>query len=216
MKKILTSILTISMVLAGTTAFAQASIGLGFLNSTDIMKDNIKDVNLNGFYVGADYNFALGTSGIGVAPGINYQLVTKSDSNLGYSGTLGKANIKGDRTQMFITVPVMFNYGFQMGDGLVGRFYAGPTMSVGVYDKIKSKTSGEILGIKFSSDDKTDMFDNDDYRRFDVMLGGGFALDCYDMVRFKVGYDYGLINRWDSDDVKNHRGQAYFGVAYLF
>jgi hypothetical protein len=72
MKKILTSILTISMVLAGTTAFAQASIGLGFLNSTDIMKDNIKDVNLNGFYVGADYNFALGTSGIGVAPGINY------------------------------------------------------------------------------------------------------------------------------------------------
>ena len=115
-----------------------------------------------------------------------------------------------------ITVPVMFNYGFQMGDGLVGRFYAGPTMSVGVYDKIKSKTSGEILGIKFSSDDKTDMFDNDDYRRFDVMLGGGFALDCYDMVRFKVGYDYGLINRWDSDDVKNHRGQAYFGVAYLF
>jgi hypothetical protein len=42
MKKILTSILTISMVLAGTTAFAQASIGLGYLNSTDIMKDTSK------------------------------------------------------------------------------------------------------------------------------------------------------------------------------
>lgn len=216
MKKIITSILALSMALVGTTAFAQASISLGYLNSTDIMKDNIKDVNFSGFYVGANYNFALGTSGFGLAPGINYQLVTKSDSNFGYAGKVGSATVKGDRTQMFVTVPVMFNYGIQMGDGIVGRFYAGPTMSIGVYDKIDSKTSGEIMGIKFGSDHKTDMFDNDDYKRFDVMLGGGFALDCYDMVRFKVGYDYGLVNRWDTDGSTNHRSQVYFGVAYLF
>ena len=207
MKKLLTSILALSMALVGTTAFAQASIGLGYVNSTDIAKDNIEDVNLNGFYVGLNYNFALGQSGWGLAPGFNYQLVTKSDA----SSFLG-ANSKNDRTQMFLTVPVMFNYGIQLGDGLVGRFFAGPTMSIGVYDKSKLKVS--YAG--YSVDDKIDNYDDDDYKRFDIMLGGGFALDCYDIVRFKLGYDYGLINRYDADDVTLHRGQFYFGVAYLF
>lgn len=195
------------MVLAGTTAFAQASIGLGYLNSTDIMKDNIKDVNLNGFYVGASYNFALGTSGFGVAPGVNYQLVTKSDA----SSFLG-VNTKNDRTEMFLTVPVMFNYGIQLGDGLVGRIFAGPTMSIGLYDKSKLKAGYGA----FKVDEKVNNYDDDNYKRFDVMLGGGVALDCYDMVRFKVGYDYGLVNRYDSSNVTLHRGQFYFGVSYLF
>ena len=55
------------------------------------------------------------------------------------------------------------------------------------------------------------------YGRFDVMLGGGVAVDFFDIVRFNIGYDYGLVNRYTGDaDYTRHRSQLTVGVAYLF
>ena len=53
MKRIITTILAASMMLVGTTAFAQASIGAGYLNETNKATVSNTDVNmgaLNGFY----------------------------------------------------------------------------------------------------------------------------------------------------------------------
>lgn len=211
MKKIITTLFAASMMLLGTVAFAQPSIGVGFANSTDKWKSGNTTTtnNLSGFYVGGNYNINL-AGALNVAPGIYYSLLTKSDAD-SYAGV---ADLKVDVTEHYISVPVMFNAGLAFADGIVGRIYAGPTLA----SNLKYTTSATIPVIgTVSKGDKVNNYDDSDYSRFDIMLGGGVAVDFFDMVRFNIGYDYGLVNRYSGDDdVTRHRSQLSVGVAYLF
>ncbi len=200
------------MMLIGANAFAQASVGVGFVNSTDNYKSGStkNNTNLNGFYAGFAYNVPLAGS-LSVAPGVYYTLVTKSDAN----SFAGIASTKTDVQEHYLSVPVMFNYTlFSVSDGISAKLYAGPTFAYGIASK--DKISGNIAG--FSGDTTIDNYDEDyNYNRFDVMVGGGLAVDFYDLVRFNVGYDYGLLNRYTGDaDITRHRSQIRVGVAYLF
>ncbi len=211
MKKILTTLFAASMMLLGTAAIAQPSIGVGFANSTDYYKvsGTQDNTSLNGFYVGGSYNINLGGS-LNVAPGLYYSLLTKSDAN----DYLGVASSKVDVTEHYLSVPVMFNIGLPLADGIIGRVYAGPTLAYGLASNTKIK--GTVAG--FSTGSTVDNYDDDkNYGRFDIMLGGGVAIEFYDIVRFNVGYDYGLVNRYTGDgDITRHRAQLNVGVAYLF
>lgn len=211
MKKVFSFILAASMMLIGTAAIAQPSLGIGYLNSTDKVKSGstTKTTNLSGFYVGGSYNINLAGS-FGVAPGLYYGLATKSDAN-SFGGIL---DAKADVTEHYLSIPVMFNAGLTFADGIVGRIYAGPSLAYGIASDTKLK--GSIAG--FSKDTKINNYGDDyHYGRFDVMLGGGVAVEFFDMVRFNVGYDYGLVNRYTGDgDMTRHRSQFNIGVAYLF
>lgn len=210
MKRVLSTILAASMMLIGTAALAQPSVGVGFVNSTDKYKsgNTTTTANLNGFYAGASYNINI-TGALNVAPGLYYTLVTKSDAS-----NYGPLNANVDVTEHYLSVPVMFNAGLAITDGIVGRVYAGPTLAYGLASNTKAK--GSIAGI--SADTKINNYDSDyDYGRFDVMLGGGVAVDFFDIVRFNIGYDYGLVNRYTGDaDITRHRSQLTVGVSYLF
>ena len=211
MKKAFSIILAASMMLMGTVAMAQPAIGVGYLNSTDKTKSGstTNSTNLSGFYVGGSYNINL-SGALNVAPGVYYSLLTKSDAN----NYFGLVDTKVDVTEHYLSVPVMFNAGLNLTDGIVGRIYAGPTLAYGLASNTKVK--GTVAG--FSKDTKINNYDDDyNYRRFDIMLGGGVAVDFFDMVRFNIGYDSGLVNRYSGDsDVTRHRGQLSVGVAYLF
>ncbi len=211
MKKILSTLFAASMMLLGTAAIAQPSIGAGYLNSTDKTKSGstTNSTNLSGFYLGGSYNINLGGS-LNVAPGLYYSLLTKSDANDYY----GFASTKVDVTEHYLSVPVMFNLGLPLADGIIGRVYAGPTLAYGLASNTKVK--GTVVG--FSTDSTVDNYDDDyNYGRFDILLGGGVAIEFYDIVRFNVGYDYGLVNRYTGDgDITRHRAQLNVGVAYLF
>ena len=203
MKKVFSFILAASMMLIGTAAIAQPSLGIGYLNSTDKVKSGstTKTTNLSGFYVGGSYNINLAGS-FGVAPGLYYGLATKSDAN-SFGGIL---DTKADVTEHYLSIPVMFNAGLTITDGIVGRIYAGPTLAYGIASNLKYTASASIpvLGT-VSKGDKVNNYDDSDYGRFDVMLGGGVAVDFFDMVRFNVGYDYGLVNRYTGDgDMTRH------------
>ena len=210
MKRVFSSILAASMMLIGTAAIAQPSLGIGYLNSTDKVKSGstTKTTNLSGFYVGGSYNINLAGS-FGVAPGLYYGLATKSDAD-SYFGI----NTNVDVTEHYLSIPVMFNAGLTFADGIVGRVYAGPSLAYGIASDTKVK--GSIAG--FSKDTKINNYGDDyHYGRFDVMFGGGVAVEFFDMVRFNVGYDYGLVNRYTGDgDITRHRSQFNIGVAYLF
>lgn len=214
MKKVFSFILAASMMLIGTAAIAQPSLGIGYLNSTDKVKSGstTKTTNLSGFYVGGSYNINLAGS-FGVAPGLYYGLATKSDAD-SYFGI----NTNVDVTEHYLSIPVMFNAGLTFADGIVGRIYAGPTLAYGIASNLKYTASASIpvLGT-VSKGDKVNNYDDSDYGRFDVMLGGGVAVEFFDMIRFNVGYDYGLVNRYTGDDdITRHRSQFNIGVAYLF
>lgn len=212
MKKVFSTILAASLMLIGTAALAQPSIGIGYVNSTDKVKagSTTNTTNLSGFYLGGSYNINI-TGALNVAPGLYYTLVTKSDADSYLAGLL---DTKVDATEHYLTIPVMFNAGLPLTNDIVGRIYAGPTLAYGLASKTKVK--GSVAG--YSKDATINNYDDDyDYCRFDIMIGGGVAVDFYDMVRFKVGYDYGLVNRYTGDgDATRHRSQFTVGVAYLF
>lgn len=199
-------------MLIGANAFAQVSLGAGYVNSTTGIsyKDNSSDSSMGGFYVGASYNLPI-ASGLGIAPGLYYEFLTASDK----SSYAGIAEVNGDTKEHYINVPVMFNYGYDLTPNFRIFAFAGPTASFGIASNTTIK--GSALGL--TANTKIDNYDKDyDYGRVDVMVGGGIGADIMNMVQFKIGYDYGLLNRYtgDTDNYSRHRSQLHVGLAFLF
>ena len=212
MKRILTTVLAASLMLIGTNAFAQLSVAAGFANSQTKFDINVLSIakfsetaNLNGFYAGASYNIPIGTSGLGIAPGIYFGYMTDKDLDISIAGT---SLIKGDLTESYLQIPLDINMKFPIAEGLNGVIYAGPSFSYGVASKVKSGST------------EFDMYDGTianylDYNRIEVLAGGGIGVEFENMVRFDVGYDFGLLNRGGST-VGVHRNQIHAGVAFMF
>ena len=207
MKKFFTAVLAGAMMLIGTSAFAQASLGAGYVyGKTNIDVSILEvDASLNGFYLGGSYNIPVGTSGLGIAPGLYFSYLTKDNADL--------AVAEGDLTETYFTAPIDLNLGVPVGDGLRFIVFGGPTLSYGLSSKVAVPVSGD-------SKHTYDIYDGElsnwtKYKNFDVMVGGGVGLDFENMVRFTVGYDYGLLNRGGST-VNVHRQQLHAGVAFLF
>lgn len=217
MKKILSIALTIAVALCGTKAMAQVSIGAGYLNSTQKVTAGVsKNVAMNGVYAGFDYNYAVGESGLGIAPGIYYEFITASADKLLNTVNLGGI-LSGKLDEHYINIPVNLNFRTTIADGIKGFVYAGPTFSMGV----SSKAKAEGFGIKVTVSDN---YKHDYFNQFDVLVGGGIGLDFSDMVRFTVGYNVGCFNR-AGDALRNQEGNSavtlnrnelHVGLAYLF
>ena len=173
-------------VAVAVAAMAQPSIGAGFLMP---MNQGLYENNLSGFYAGLNYNVRL-AGPVGIAPGVYFNYATKSENSVDYK-------------QMGIAVPVMLNVGLKVGDSFVIRPYAGPTVHYGFKDE---GAIGSVTG---------NMYDND-YQKLNVQVGGGIAFEFDNMVRFDVGYDYGLYKIYELAGSKLTRNQLHAGVAYIF
>lgn len=192
MKKI---IITLAAMAVAVSSFAQASIGAGYLNQS---KSNSDAKALNGFYVGADYNINL-TGGLGVAPGVYYNFATWSE---------GGKNANASINEHYISIPVMFNYSVNVAPGFDLFAFAGPTGRFG----LASESKGSVAGFSASGDN----YKNDNYQRAALLIGGGVGADIADKVRFTVGYDYGLTNRYKNSNVSFNDKLVHVGVAFLF
>ncbi len=194
------------MMLVGTNAFAQFSIGAGYAYGKTNLSANLlglsfeKTAGLSGFYAGGSYNLPIGTSGLGIAPGLYFSYLTDKDADLYVQ--------EGELDEMYVQLPLDLNFKLPIVDGANLVVYAGPTLSYGVSSKIRS------------GDNKIDLYDGTiasvlDYKPFDVLVGGGVGLEIDDIVRFTVGYDAGLLNRGGSN-VEVRRNQLTAGVSLLF
>ena len=189
MKKL---ILTLALAaVAAVCANAQIGIGLGY--TTKSFTGTYE--NEAGLYVGANYNIEL-TNGLAVAPGIDFAMLSYKDSNY-------------TQKENYIAVPVMFNYGIEFMDGFKLVPYLGPTFSFG----LSSVSEGKIGSFTLSG---SNYGDNSDYAQFDILIGGGVALDVMDMIRVSVGYNQGLLDRDNNDNSTIKTSGVNFGVAYLF
>lgn len=194
MKKVLTSILAASLLLLGTNAFAQISVGGGYVNSTMVSKAGSSSSTSepsNGFYAGIGYTLPI-AGDLQLTPGVYYEML------------FGK-NVK----EGYIDIPFHFSYDVYVGNAKVFA-YAGPTVSCGLF----SKGSLSILGMTIEGDRYGE---NSGYGRFDVLLGGGVGMELNDMIRFNVGYNFGMLNRNTSSlDYKLSRNVLTAGVSFLF
>lgn len=192
MKKI---ILTLALAaVAALSANAQIGIGVGYNTKTLTTGNNT--ANYAGVYVGGTYNMPL-ASGICVAPGIDLSYVSNS-------GTLLTVDYKN--TELYVGVPILFNYAIEIADGFKLTPFVGPTISFG----LSSKHWDEALG---TSDNYAN---GSNYGRFDILVGGGLAFDVMDMIRVSVGYNMGMLDRNSADDTTTKASGYHFGVAYLF
>lgn len=200
MKRIITTLAC--AVLIASTAFAQASIGAGYLSSTEVVKSGNSSTQrtpLNGFYVGMGYTVPI-AAGINFTPGVYFGMAAKSNAT-----SIFGLKIEGKQQDTFINVPLHFSFGADLGSGLRFFAYGGPSASFALTSKI---VSGSTTYDRLQ--------DNDSLQRFDIMLGAGVGLQFNDMVRFQVGYDFGMLNRYTSDNITVTRNQLTAGLAFLF
>jgi hypothetical protein len=233
MKKALSIVLAAGLLLAGTNAFAQISVGVGYSNVTQRIKASglNKDLNMNGLIAGMDYNIPI-SENISVVPGLYYEFSSGVANNLLNLGAISTV-LTGRLEEHYIDIPfkLMFSIPYQGN-----RFFAfaGPTVTYGVASQVKADAN--IFGFSTKLN-LLDTYDKGLLERMDLMLGGGIGFDYRDMLRFSLGYNLGMFNRI-SDEAKAtdsssedsgfsigqfirnnatiNRQQFYVGVAFLF
>ena len=232
MKKIFAIVLGAALMLAGTNAFAQLSVGAGWLNSTETVKSGNSDpskTNLNGFYVGGQYNLPI-VSGLGIAPGLYisgiFAKVNNSDSAYGLSGSANVSSREFD-----LNVPVNVNYAFEIGRDFKVFVYAGPVFQLGIVSKASYEASLSAGGLglstgKYTTDNysgKTYNAKNEEVGQhdggyqnpFNIYLGGGAGIQA-GAFQVIIGYDHSLLNFSKNSNETASRSQIKLGVGYAF
>ena len=203
MKKALSIVLAAGLLLAGTNAFAQISVGAGYSNVTQRIKASgvNKDVTMHGLYAGMDYSIPV-SENISIVPGLYYEFSNGSADKLLNIGA-ASALLKGRLEEHFIDIPFKFMFSIPYQGNKFFAF-AGPTANIGVSSKLKGDI--KVLGFELKGD-FLDMYDKDIFESMDLMLGGGIGADIGKMLRVTLGYNVGMFNRLNLDN-KNAQEQS--------
>lgn len=218
MKKLIFSAAAAALMFFSIDSNAQMSVGAGFAKSDLREKVDLSSIsqektsNANGLYVEANYTFKF-KHGFAFTPGLEWVFVgDKNLKDLGVADTRAEAKFH----EHYINVPLDIDWGVDL-KVLRIFVYAGPQLSFNVSSR--TKTSGSVLGTSTgkSKVDTKDFFEafGGKYGSFDLMMGAGAGVDIANRLRVKFGYDWGLVNRGNSN-IKLHRQQLELGVAFLF
>lgn len=209
MKKLI--VVAAAMLLACATSFAQLNVNLGYVNSVESYRTSSEKISmrLNGFTVGLGYSLELADD-FYFTPGVNYVFASAPDTNLMDGG--GLFSLKGRVTEHYINAPLFLSYDFSLGSNTKFFVFLGPTASYGVSSTIRLTASAA----GFKADEVINNYGDKDYKRFDIMIGGGAGLKISDRYLFRVGFDYGLINRSTTKGINEHHRMLTVGIAYLF
>lgn len=203
MKKIV--LVITALVLLGSQAFAQLVPGAGYLNTTFTSGDSSS--SQNGFYAGATLNMDIsGMKGLGFLPGA-YLLLTTSSTSGSFLGQSDQTNVM----EISLNVPAYVRYTYGLSGGAKVFAYAGPSFQLGLVAKSHSKSSGW-----FSGESNTDLYAASyGLNRFNVLVGGGIGFGISRFI-FNVGYDYGLMDIYKSDNRSGNRSNLHIGIGYEF
>lgn len=229
MKRFFTTLLAASMMLAGTSAFAQISVGVGYLGSPEKLSATNMDISksfyMNGLYAGFDNTIQFDPN-MGISLGVYYVYSSASGSQMFDSLELINGFVKGRLDEHFINIPFNIVFGGDIQSGLRAFFFAGPTISCGLSSKVKANI---LDAVKFNASDN---YKHEYFERFDLLFGAGAGLDIAEHFRLKAGYDFGLFNRVGegltirdrqgnekvaaNEKATLNRSQVTVGLAYIF
>ena len=200
------------------TAQNKLSVNLGYLNNNITLKTSLgglqvsKEAPSNGFVLGAAYDVMFANS-LGVSLGLDYALTfgDKIPTIMGWSFDNVTHNIHT------LELPIRLVYEYPIEDDLSVFAFAGPKLAFDLAWKGK-ETYGNITK-------KVDMYDKDVIYRFNLLLGPGLGAR-YRNFQIKLGYDWGLLNRYNKNnkfsvegftpDVKINNNNFYVMLGLVF
>ena len=200
------------------TAQNRLSVNLGYLNNNITLKTSLGGVQIskeapsNGFVVGAAYDVMFANS-LGVSLGLDYALTfgDKIPTIMGLSFDNVTHNIHT------LELPIRLVYEYPIEDDISVFAFAGPKLAFDLAWKGK-ETYGNITK-------KVDVYDKDVIYRFNLLLGPGLGAR-YRNFQIKLGYDWGLLNRYNKNnkfsvegftpDVKINNNNFYVMLGLVF
>lgn len=195
--------------LIATGAFAQTSFNVkaafNMANHMGVDGGNMKP----GFKAGVGMEYAFNDL-ISLQPSLMF--ATKGAK--GNIFELPNARIDATVNQMYLELPIMVGFRFNIGGNTNIVLSVGPYVAYGIGGKTKITSSIAIPGWEADGDVYTqDTFGDSDMRRFDAGVGVGAAVE---FDRFFVGLDseFGLINLHEDSDAKNI--SVGIGVGFKF
>lgn len=217
MRKTFRLIAVAAAMLATSHANAQLGINIGYAPVTLTTQTTLgnststSSTDMNGFFAGVNHNTDLG-SGLGLSLGLqgrfNIKTSTGSANFIVVSG-----NDQTTTTQFLIDVPVLLNYGLDLGGGTMLTAFAGPTFSYALAGNTHVKTTTSLLGNTSTSENDYPMYgDNSNTNRFDICATFGLEFQYYD-YRLFGGYRFGLIDLNTGDNVKTTSSGIFIGLG---
>ena len=216
-------IIAVAALAVSANAFAQISVGAGYLNDANKQVITISENTTNnssfannGFYVEGLYSLPL-VAELSLNAGVRFSWLSRTetgDYNLG-SLYLGDATAKSKDT--YLSIPVTANYAYTINKDVRVFAFAGPTFALGLSSK--TDVTASVLGQ--ASTTNVDHFKKDDEgnrnsNRANIFLGAFLVVDVMNMVRISLGYDFGLLNRRAIENTTLKQNQVRIGVAYFF
>ena len=207
MKKFYFILVAAAMFIAAD-AKAQLGVGVGYnlLNTTTTLADEKEDDSLNGFYVEATYGINLlnerwGT--LGIEPGLRYTFGAEAEQE-----KLLGIKTRASLTEHYLDIPVHVKYGYEvLPSKLSVHAFAGPVFSVGLASTLKASAENTTL--------KTNNYEDSDYGRFDLKIGVGAGVTIAERVNVKVGYNFGMLNRYTGEQVKDFKYKTHTSIFYV-
>lgn len=227
----------------GTLFFDGFGINFGYTNSSyrhlDLAADEpISSAMLHGFTVGLTKDVTLLPDSFYFQFGVNYIFQNDNrDENLNEL----KIRLIGDREEHYLAIPVRLKFNLPLVPDIGLTIDAGPTMLIGLSSKFNYRTrlsdktamssSYNIFNGKVESYGSSPVFNLEQWMadsgmfpygkvgRFDVMLGASAGAHFFEILEARVGYDWGLINRYKgstSEIYSLRRGQFTLSLGVRF
>lgn len=205
MKRLMkSSLLIVASVMSLMATAENFGIQASFVNSKETNNEII-----NGFQVGPIAESAI-IKNFDLQYGVMYQYLINESPGV-FSGT-------NTYTGHFLDVPLKLKADFPMNSEIKLFAFAGPNLSFGLAEKTVNVTTIGSSEITTTNNRYEVDVDDDgiyDISRFNLQMGVGGGVQ-YDNIQIKVGYDWGINDLNNRDDVGFNRNQLMASVIYFF
>ncbi len=177
----------------------------------------------NGFQAGVTYDFNIkGEFSLQTALLYSYTGGKTKQEQRTINGIYGTQTIWS--TFQFLDLPIRLAYNLPVTNDFRFFFFAGPVLSYGFYGKIDEwQIEGRRGGSAAVEKKKPEynIYDSNGFKDnispFNLEVGGGLGV-YYHSFRFKIGYDFGILNMYTGSarNGKLRRGQLSVAFGYLF
>jgi len=206
MKSVKKTAILVAAVLSISFAHAQVGIQAGYANSKAVDADR----SLNGFYVGPSYKMSI-QGPISLQYALFYNYLTASTETI-YGGLSTTSTTTAHR----LDLPVRLNIDLPLMIGVKAFVFGGPDFNYAISQTTKGTAnwgpaSGTVNGENIYS--LEDGNGKKIYNPFDVQLGIGAGIQ-FNKMSLRVSYDWGLIDRDNTDNGVWKNNDLKIGIGY--